>query len=143
MPKPRHSIDVYCMRRLKEEIQLLMGIQVNNRPSCNLLSNELIKEYGVSISESTLARFFLYADGNNHFYLDTLDKLSCVAKKGSNWQEYCEFVSSQRDQAQTFGVHHEIDFRDTLLHINFEYSGWKVLRTYFERFEDYLHRPKY
>lgn len=143
MPKPRHSIDAYCIQRLKEEIQLLLGIQVNNRPSCRLLNNELQKNYGISISESTLARFFLYADGNNHFYLDTLDKLSSITKKGNNWQQYCMFVSSQRDQAQTFGVHHEIDFRDTLLHINFEYSGWKVLRTYFERFEDYLHRPKY
>ena len=143
MPKPRHTIDAYCIQRLKEEIQLLLGIQVNNRPSCSLLTNELQNNYGISISESTLARFFLYADKNNHFYLDTLDKLSNVARKGCNWQQYCSSVRAQRDQALTMGVHHEIDFRSTLLYINFEYSGWKVLRTYFERLEEYLNRPNY
>ena len=143
MPKPRHTIDAYCIQRLKEELQLLLGIQVNNRPSCSLLNYELQKNYGISISESTLARFFLYADKNNHFYLDTLDKLSNVAREGSNWQQYCAFVCSQRDQALTMGVHHEIDFRSTLLFINFEHSGWKVLRTYFERLEEYLNRPNY
>lgn len=143
MPKPKHPIDAYCIQRLKEEIQLLVGMQVINRPQCSILSEELLKLYGVSISSSTLARFFLYSDSNNHFYLDTLDKLSSIARYGANWRNYCDLVLAQRDQALSIGIHHQIDFRCTLLYINFEYSGWKILRTYFERLEEYLNRPNH
>jgi hypothetical protein len=143
MPKPRHSIDTYCIQRLKEEVQLAIGIQVNNRPACDLLSKELRTNYGLSISSSTISRLFLNAGENHHFYLDTLDKFCNLVQKGSNWINYCETVLTQRDQSLSIGIHHEIDYRSSLLYINFEFSGWKVLRTYFERLQYYIELPNY
>lgn len=143
MPKPKHLIDAYCIQRLKEEVQLAVGIQVNNRPACISLSEELRAIYGLSISSSTISRMFLNTGDHHHFYLDTLDKFCNLVQKGSNWINYCETVLTQRDQALSIGIHHEIDYRSSLLYINFEFSGWKVLRAYFERLQPYLELPNY
>jgi hypothetical protein len=143
MPKPKHSIDAYCIQRLKAEIQLFVGIQVINRPSCMSLSEELKAHYGLSISSSTIARLFLNDTENHHFYLDTLDKFTDLVQKGSTWGQYCESVLTQKDQALSIGIHHDIDFRNTLLYINFEFSGWKVIRNYFERLQPYLNHSNY
>lgn len=143
MPKPRHSIDEFCLQRLKEEVQLKLGIQVNNRPACELLSTNLRSVYGISISASTISRLFLNTKKDNHFYLDTLDKLCNLVQNGSNWNKYCEAVLTQREHALSIGIHHEIDFRTSLLYINFEFSGWKVLRTYFERLQPFLDKPSF
>jgi hypothetical protein len=143
MPKPKHVIDPYCIQRLKKEIQLFVGIQVNNRPSCIALSEELKVHYGLSISASTISRLFLNDTENHHFYLDTLDKFCDLVQKGINWNQYCESVLTQKDQALSIGIHHEIDFRNSLLYINFEFSGWRVLRNYFERLQPYFNDSNY
>jgi hypothetical protein len=143
MPKPKHVIDPYCIQRLKKEIQLFVGIQVNNIPSCIALSEELKVHYGLSISASTISRLFLNDTENHHFYLDTLDKFCDLVQKGINWNQYCESVLTQKDQALSIGIHHEIDFRNSLLYINFEFSGWRVLRNYFERLQPYFNDSNY
>lgn len=143
MPKPKHAIDAYCIQRLKEEVQLVVGIQVINRPACVSLSEELRSIYGLTISSSTISRFFLNKQDNHHFYLDTLDKFCNLVHKGSNWSSYCETVLAQRDQSLSIGIHHELDYKTSLLYINFEFSSWKSLRVYFERLQPYIERPNY
>ncbi len=138
MPKPKHPIDAYCMQRLKDEVQIFVGIRVSNRPSCNRLREELFSNYGFNISLSTLARFFLETNADNHFYLDTLDKFCNLVRVGCDWNSYCQQVIEQRDKSLSLGLNNESDIRCSLLYINFENSGWKSLHSFFDRIESFV-----
>ncbi len=138
MPKSKHSIDAYCMQSLKEEVQIFVGIRVSNRPSCNRMREELFSNYGFNISLSTLARFFLNTNVDNHFYLDTLDKFCSLVRVGCDWNAYCQKVLDQRDKSLSLGLNNDIDIRCGLLYINFENSGWKSLHTFFNRIESFV-----
>jgi hypothetical protein len=135
MPKPRHIIDPQILQRLKSEISHRVGIEVRNRPDCVRMSVEIKQKFGVNISDSTFKRLYLDLGVDNHFYLDTLDKLCSVIDKDLKWNDYHNAISNARLNLKDLDLELGVKTSNSLLFINFENSHWKTLRVYFDRLQ--------
>ena len=98
MPKPKHTINDKILRQLRQDLQSTIGMIVRNRPDTERFSTMVRKINDVYISPSTFSRLFLSEEASNHFYLDTLDKLSSLIYPFSNWDEYCRVYESSNEQ---------------------------------------------
>ena len=143
MPKPRHLIDQKILQRLKSEINHRVGIEVRNRPDCLRMSAEIKKRFGVNISESTFKRLYFNQATENHFYLDTLDKLCSVIDKNLKWNNYQNAISNARSNLRDLDLEFEVKTSNSLLYINFENRHWKTLRVYFDRLQTEVNESNY
>jgi hypothetical protein len=132
MPKPNHSIDYKILSQLRQDLQSTIGIIVRNRPDTQRFSNMVRKTNDVYISPSTLSRLFLNQDASNHFYLDTLDKLSSMIYPYSNWDEYCRVYENSKEQLKQIGVFQMNNAKVNLVGINLASTSWKPLHLLFE-----------
>jgi hypothetical protein len=132
MPKPKHSIDDKILSQLRQDLQSTMGMIVRNRPDTEQFSNRVRKINDVYISPSTFSRLFLNAEAANHFYLDTLDKLSSLVYPYSTWDEYCRIYESSQEQLKQIGVYQMNNPKVNLVGLNLSTTSWKPLHLLFE-----------
>ena len=132
MPKPKHSIDDKILRQLRQDLQSTIGMIVRNRPDTERFSTMVRKINDVYISPSTFSRLFLSAEASNHFYLDTLDKLSSLIYPFSNWDEYCRVYESSNEQMKQIGVTQLNNPKVNLVGLNLATSSWKPIHMLFE-----------
>ena len=132
MPKPKHTINDKILRQLRQDLQSTIGMIVRNRPDTERFSTMVRKINDVYISPSTFSRLFLCAEASNHFYLDTLDKLSSLIYPFSNWDEYCRVCESSYEQMKQIGVSQKNNPKVNLVGLNLATSSWKPLHILFE-----------
>lgn len=132
MPKPKHSIDDKILSQLRQDLQSTIGLIVRNRPDTERFSNLVRKINDVYISSSTFSRLFLNEGATNHFYLDTLDKLSSLIYPYSNWAEYCRVCESSSEQLKQVGIYQLKNQKVNLVALNLATSSWKPLHVLFE-----------
>jgi hypothetical protein len=132
MPKPKHSINDKILRQLRQDLQSTIGMIVRNRPDTERFSTMVRKINDGYISPSTLSRLFLNAEASNHFYLDTLDKLSSLIYPYSNWVEYCRVYESSKEQLKQIGIFQMNNPKVNLVGLNLATSSWKPIHMLFE-----------
>jgi hypothetical protein len=132
MPKPKHTINDKILRQLRQDLQSTIGMIVRNRPDTERFSTMVRKINDVYISPSTLSRLFLNAEESNHFYLDTLDKLSSLIYPYSNWDEYCRVYEISHKQLNQVGIFQMNNPKVNLVGLNIATSSWKPIHMLFE-----------
>lgn len=133
MPKPLHQIDYGCLSRLKSELELRVGITVNNRSDCQRMSNDIKTFFGIYISESTIRRVYLQNENTNHFYTHTLDRLCEVLENNLTWERYCAGLNKSRTSYSFLEWELSLSIQSSLLFINIEHRSWRQIYMYFDR----------
>lgn len=132
MPKPKHAIEEKYLEHLKKDIQAIIGMMVLNRPDADRFSKLIRETKGVYISASTISRLFIDKQKENHFYIDTLNKLSTITQPQLNWQLYCENCQNAEDQLKHIGVFNQNKVSTNLIALNFYHRSWKPLHDVFD-----------
>jgi hypothetical protein len=93
MPKPKHRLTPTLIRGLKWHVEVKVGFQLLTKLDCRKVSARILTEFGVTVSESTLYRLFVWNKNDNLPYQHTLEILANYAGF-SSWFEMTNEIYS-------------------------------------------------
>ena len=91
MPKPKHRLTPTLIRGLKWHVEVKVGFQLLTKLDCRKVSARILTEFGVTVSESTLYRLFVWNKNDNLPYQHTLEILANYAGFNS-WFEMTDEI---------------------------------------------------
>jgi len=91
MPKPKHRLTPTLIRGLKWHVEVKVGFQILTKLDCRKISTRILTEFGITVSESTLYRLFVWNKNDNLPYQHTLEILANYAGFAS-WFEMTDEI---------------------------------------------------
>jgi hypothetical protein len=142
MPKPKYKISSYHLSGLKWYLEVKIGFNVVTKIDCKKIADLIQFELGISISESTLYRLFIWNNNNHTPYYHTLEILAKYIGYDS-WQLLENEINSLQEFQFSFGKLSGSHNEKSLLQFNIHSDALKPLYNFLEQFPkdiDYNHR---
>ncbi len=142
MPRPKYKISNYQLSGLKWYLEVKIGFNILSKFDCRKIAELIQLEMGLSISESTLYRLFLWNNNNHIPYYHTLGILSQYLGYES-WQKLEENIEQLLKFQFSFGKLKVTEDINSLLKYNVHSNTLRPLHDFLEQFPkdlDYNYR---
>jgi hypothetical protein len=133
MPKPKYKISSYHLASLKWYLEVKTGFNIWAKADCRKVSDLIQVELGLSISDSTLYRLFLWDNNSHKPYYHTLTILAKYLGYDS-WMELEKVISELQEFQFSYGQSLEANNFRSLLQFNIHKNTLNPLYDYLEQF---------
>lgn len=133
MPKPKYKITSYHLSGLKWYLEVKIGFNVVTKVDCKKIADLIQCELGISISESTLYRLFIWNNNSHSPYYHTLEILAKFIGYDS-WQLLENEINSLQEFQFSFGKLSGTYIEKSLLQFNIHSDAFKPLYNFLEQF---------